>query len=92
MWEAHDDFSDTLAKAWSSTSNNRSASELKQKLEVVSTSLAEWGKETFGSVRLQIRALPNELPHCAVSRGELSLRMSRSRQWSASRRCYIRKR
>jgi hypothetical protein len=92
MWEAHDDFSDKLAKAWSSTSNSRSASELKQKLEVVSTSLAEWGKETFGSVRLEIRALQNKLPHCTVSRGELSLRMSRSRQWSASRRCYIGKR
>jgi hypothetical protein len=80
MWETHDEFLDKLAGAWSTTSC-RNASEMKDKLEAVLSSLSSWGKDTFGGVQVRIRALKNELSVPRSQRGRIeSLRMPRSRQ------------
>jgi hypothetical protein len=61
MWETHEEFSAMLADTWKSGSSCESAEELSQKLTHVSTSVAKWGRETFGSVRHQIRVLQRQL-------------------------------
>jgi hypothetical protein len=56
MWENHEQFSDFLADSWNSD-RSRNVSELRSKLEGVSRQLTVWNRETFGSVRHQIRTL-----------------------------------
>jgi hypothetical protein len=70
MWENHEQFSDFLADSWRSD-RSRNVSELRSKLEGVSRQLTVWNRETFGSVRHQIRTLRREL-------GELRSRPGRN--------------
>jgi hypothetical protein len=61
MWETHDQFAPVLNDSWQASSPSGTIEDLKHKLQNVSSSLASWGRESFGSVRHQIRMLQREL-------------------------------
>ncbi|XP_071676896.1 uncharacterized protein [Lolium perenne] len=61
MWESHEGFPEHLADSWNASEKSRNVADLKSKLQSVSHNLSTWGRETFGSVRLQIRTLQRDL-------------------------------
>jgi hypothetical protein len=66
MWEAHDAFSPMVEQEWK---ENPSATmnDLEGKLHGLSASLSEWGRNTFGHVRKELKVLKGVL---AALRGE----------------------
>jgi hypothetical protein len=61
MWERHDDFRPFLDEAWRADGKATTMTQLKDKLERVSSSLGSWGRTTFGSVQGEIRQLQHRL-------------------------------
>ena len=64
MWESNGGFRDVVQEAWGPDQPAASVHDLVVKLESVAGSLSRWGRNTFGSVRCELRALrsrPREL-------------------------------
>jgi hypothetical protein len=61
MWETHDNFSPKLQESWNASVPSHTIADLNSKLSSLASDLTSWGKETFGSVQLQIRVLQQEL-------------------------------
>jgi hypothetical protein len=61
MWESHDQFAPVLNDSWQASSPSGTVEDLKHNLQNVSSSLASWGRDSFGSVGHQIRMLQREL-------------------------------
>jgi hypothetical protein len=71
MWESHEGFPEHLAGSWNASEKSQNVAELKSKLQSVSHNLSTWGRETFGSVRLQIRTLQRDLAILRSQRGRV---------------------
>lgn len=69
MWETHEDFSPWLSELWQGD-KALTLNELHQKLASTAGRLDNWGRTTFGQVRLELNNLKVELdklqadPHC----------------------------
>ena len=61
MWESHETWRDTIAQHWSMDQSPVTMEGLREKLNVVSNNLGRWNRETFGSVRKEIKHLNSEL-------------------------------
>jgi hypothetical protein len=56
MWETHQDFSPMVEAAWAANTCT-SMHGLERKLKGLSGALASWGRETFGSIRKELKEL-----------------------------------
>jgi hypothetical protein len=65
MWERHENLKPTISASWSSVNvslgGDAAAESVKRKLSGLAQDLSKWGKETFGSVRKEIKTLKQEL-------------------------------
>ena len=61
MWETHETWQDTFSQCWSEGQPIVSLEELQVKLRGISDSLGNWNRNTFGSVRKEIKNLLAEL-------------------------------
>ena len=61
MWERHEEFQQTLEQLWCQNGKASTLEELQKKLTSVTSSLQSWGRNTFGSVRMEIHGLREEL-------------------------------
>jgi hypothetical protein len=62
MWETHQDFIPTVEASWTANTCN-SMHGPERKLKGLSGALAMWGRETFGSIRKQLKELRQLLTH-----------------------------
>lgn len=60
MWETHESWYDTMPQCWGKQPV-ASLEEIRAKLQDVAKNLGKWNKETFGSVRKEIKNLTAEL-------------------------------
>ena len=63
MWETHEQWQETILEKWSSKHSGHTVEEIQRKLTALATDLSKWNKDSFGSVRKEIRALKLELDH-----------------------------
>jgi hypothetical protein len=61
MWESHSDLRTKVETCWQEYGPSSSAEALHEKLCSLAGTLGAWGKETFGSVKKEIRTLENDL-------------------------------
>ena len=61
MWESHEGFKDVVLADWEASPPCLSVEDLKQKLQTISQGLVKWSRDTFGSVRKEIKRLKKEL-------------------------------
>lgn len=61
MWEGHESWSSKIAETWANNGAANRLEELRAKLSAVSQDLERWNKDTFGSVRKEIKQLKGEL-------------------------------
>jgi hypothetical protein len=62
MWETHQDFKPVMDREWR-LDTCTSMHGLERKLKGLSQSLSEWGRDTFGSVRRELRDLRRQLTY-----------------------------
>ncbi|XP_073358198.1 uncharacterized protein [Aegilops tauschii subsp. strangulata] len=61
MWETHETWSETISSSWAGGGPITSMEELRTKLKRISKELGAWNRNTFGSVRKEIKSLKFEL-------------------------------
>ena len=61
MWETHETWPETIMSTWTEGGATGTVEELSRKLKRISGNLEAWNKNTFGSVRKEIKHLKNEL-------------------------------
>jgi len=61
MWESHNDFAPWMINTWQEAGKASTLQELQRKLSGVTGRLDEWGRTTFGHVRLELKRLKEEL-------------------------------
>lgn len=61
MWETHDEWKDTIMQYWGKEHPAVNLEGLRAKLHAVLRDLGKWNRETFGSVRKEIKNLTMEL-------------------------------
>ena len=57
MWESHENFQDTIISGWGAGPPCTSVAELGQKMKDLANDLQRWSRDTFGSVRKEIKKL-----------------------------------
>jgi hypothetical protein len=62
MWKSHSDLRTKVETCWQEYGPSSSAEALHEKLCSLAGTLGAWGKETFGSVKKEIRKLENDTP------------------------------
>ncbi|KAK1619202.1 hypothetical protein QYE76_024719 [Lolium multiflorum] len=70
MWEAHADFAHLIDQNWKAE-HPASMHDLEKKLEDLSASLSEWGRNTFGHVRRELKKLKGELAAMRLAPGRV---------------------
>lgn len=61
MWEAHESWQEVITERWNATALGLRLDDLRAKLSFLSRDLEGWSKDTFGSVRKEIRHTKQEL-------------------------------
>ena len=61
MWEAHEHWRDTIIEQWGEDQRPVTMEGLREKLVGLSNNIGRWNRETFGSVRKEIKHLNSEL-------------------------------
>jgi hypothetical protein len=60
MWESHQEFQPWIDSEWKNQTSN-SMHGLERKLKGLASSLSSWGRDTFGSMRKELRELRQQL-------------------------------
>ena len=60
MWETHGEWNDTMRQCWNGDHLALNLEDLRAKLTDVANNLGKWNRETFGSVRKEIKKLLEE--------------------------------
>jgi hypothetical protein len=60
-WETHESLKETIQETWSASQPSVRAEDVKEKLARLSNILKRWDRDTFGSVRTEIKNLKKEL-------------------------------
>jgi hypothetical protein len=60
-WETHSDLKPLIESNWSDKLARHTENDVQQKLSSLSSSLSSWSKDTFGSVKKEIKTLKIEL-------------------------------
>jgi hypothetical protein len=71
MWEEHKEFSPMVSDAWKGAGEARDLQSLQGKLASFAGDLKNWGKPTFGNVRLELGKLKDELERLQSVPGRL---------------------
>ena len=61
MWETHDSWKETMQHCWGGVAPALRLVDLHDKLKKVASNLGKWNRDTFGSVRKEIKKLTAEL-------------------------------
>ena len=61
QWETHETWRDRITQSWGQEQQLVTMEGLREKLRAISSNLGRWNRETFGSVRKEIKHLNSEL-------------------------------
>ena len=61
MWESHDTWKETITNSWNAANAGYGVGDFRDKLLSITNDLSKWSKETFGSVRKEIKHIKTQL-------------------------------
>lgn len=61
MWETHEDYFPMMERVWMSLGKADTVLPTSEKLRALAQALTDWGKNTFGQVRAELRSLKKKL-------------------------------